>query len=89
MATMNISIPDGMKAFVEEQAAKQGFGTVSEYIESTDAFLAGLRFLPITKFPTYLLFYRPLDDGIELIRVLHGARDIARLLEFEEEEPDS
>jgi antitoxin ParD1/3/4 len=32
MATMNISIPDEMKAFVEEQAAKQGFGTVSEYI---------------------------------------------------------
>ena len=30
MATMNISIPDEMKAFVEEQAAKIGFGTVSE-----------------------------------------------------------
>ncbi|MGB8353529.1 MAG: type II toxin-antitoxin system RelE/ParE family toxin [Chthoniobacteraceae bacterium] len=24
----------------------------------------------------YLIFYRPIDDGIELIRVLHGARDI-------------
>jgi antitoxin ParD1/3/4 len=32
MATMNISIPDEMKAFVEEQAAKRGFGTVSEYM---------------------------------------------------------
>lgn len=32
MATMNISIPDEMKAFVEEQAAKGGFGTVSEYM---------------------------------------------------------
>ncbi len=32
MATMNISIPDEMKAFVEEQAAKCGFGTVSEYM---------------------------------------------------------
>ena len=32
MATMNISIPDEMKAFVEEQAAKSGFGTVSEYM---------------------------------------------------------
>jgi antitoxin ParD1/3/4 len=32
MATMNISIPDEMKAFVEEQVAKCGFGTVSEYM---------------------------------------------------------
>ncbi len=32
MATMNISIPDEMKAFVEEQAARKGFGTVSEYM---------------------------------------------------------
>lgn len=28
----------------------------------------------------YLLFYRPLDDGIELRRVLHGARRIEDLL---------
>ncbi len=34
MATMNISIPDEMKAFVEEQAAREGFGTVSEYMRS-------------------------------------------------------
>lgn len=25
----------------------------------------------------YLLFYRPLTDGIELVRVLHGARDLS------------
>jgi antitoxin ParD1/3/4 len=34
MATMNISLPDEMKAFVEDQAAKRGFGTVSEYVRS-------------------------------------------------------
>ena len=28
---------------------------------------------------TYLLFYRPLSDGVELIRVLHGSRDIDNL----------
>jgi len=27
-------------------------------------------------FGNYLLFFRPIDDGIQLIRVLHGARDI-------------
>lgn len=25
---------------------------------------------------SYLIFYRPIDDGIQLIRVIHGARDI-------------
>jgi toxin ParE1/3/4 len=27
----------------------------------------------------YLIFYRPATDGIEVIRVLHGARDIPEL----------
>ena len=34
MATMNISLPDALKAFVEDQAAKEGFGTVSEYVRA-------------------------------------------------------
>lgn len=34
MATMNISLPDEMKTFVETQAAKEGFGTTSEYLRS-------------------------------------------------------
>ncbi|MGA3170579.1 MAG: type II toxin-antitoxin system RelE/ParE family toxin [Chthoniobacteraceae bacterium] len=25
---------------------------------------------------SYLIFYRPIDDGIQLIRVIHGAREI-------------
>lgn len=28
----------------------------------------------------YVIFYRALDDGIEVVRVLHGARDIRRLI---------
>ena len=34
MATMNISLPDDMKAFVEDEAARKGFGTVSEYVRT-------------------------------------------------------
>jgi toxin ParE1/3/4 len=32
----------------------------------------------LRSFPSgsYVIFYRRLDDGIEIIRVLHGARDI-------------
>jgi toxin ParE1/3/4 len=29
----------------------------------------------------YIIFYRPLPDGIQVIRVLHGARDLPPLFE--------
>ena len=29
---MNISLPDGLKAFVDEQVNKRGYGTSSEYV---------------------------------------------------------
>ena len=32
MAILDISFPDDMMAFVEAQAAKEGFGTASEYL---------------------------------------------------------
>lgn len=32
MSTMNISLPQDMKAFVDEQVAKRGYGTSSEYV---------------------------------------------------------
>ena len=32
MSTMNISLPDSLKAFVDEQASERGYGTSSEYV---------------------------------------------------------
>jgi antitoxin ParD1/3/4 len=32
MGTMNVSLPDRLKDFVEEQVARQGYGTTSEYV---------------------------------------------------------
>ncbi|MEA3276884.1 MAG: type II toxin-antitoxin system ParD family antitoxin [Pseudomonadota bacterium] len=32
MSTMNISLPDSLKAYVDEQVAGRGFGTSSEYV---------------------------------------------------------
>ena len=43
--------------------------------------LAGLRVVPIADFSNYLVFYRPEDNGITIVRVLHGARDIDRVLD--------
>lgn len=41
--------------------------------------LAGLRVWPIAGFPNHLVFYRPAANGIEVVRVLHAARDIESL----------
>jgi antitoxin ParD1/3/4 len=32
MSTMNISLPESLKAFVDEQVAGRGYGTSSEYM---------------------------------------------------------
>ncbi|CAM5550428.1 ribbon-helix-helix domain-containing protein [Eoetvoesiella caeni] len=32
MGTMNISLPDSLKAYVDDQVAHRGFGTHSEYV---------------------------------------------------------
>jgi toxin ParE1/3/4 len=39
---------------------------------------SGLRGFPIGN---YVIFYQPANDGIEVIRVLHGARDIPELFD--------
>ena len=42
--------------------------------------LEEVRFFPVTRFRRYLVFYRPVEGGIEILRVLHGARDLRRIL---------
>jgi antitoxin ParD1/3/4 len=32
MGTMNISLPDSLRAFVDEQVTERGYGTSSEYV---------------------------------------------------------
>ena len=32
MSTMNISLPDSLKTFVDEQVSQRGYGTSSEYV---------------------------------------------------------
>ena len=32
MSTMNISLPEGLEAFVDEQVAERGYSTSSEYV---------------------------------------------------------
>jgi toxin ParE1/3/4 len=39
---------------------------------------SGMRGFPVGN---YIIFYHPVDDGIEVIRVLHGARDVPKFFE--------
>ena len=43
--------------------------------------LRGLRSRPISGFASWLVFYRVEGDVIEVVRVLHGARDLPATLE--------
>lgn len=43
--------------------------------------LQGMRMWPIPGFEKFLIFCRATDDTLEIIRVLHGARDIAAIFE--------
>jgi toxin ParE1/3/4 len=49
-------------------------------LESKNIDLQGVRWFPVKGFPKVLVFYRPLNDGVEVLRVLHGAQDLAFLL---------
>src|SRR5260370_42333585 len=46
--------------------------------------LTGMRRVAVKGFEKYLLFYLPHENGIDVIRVIHGARDIDSLFEQEE-----
>ncbi len=78
---------EAARASLEALAAMPGAGSPCGL---SDARLRDVRRWPISGFRKYLVFYRPLhdpqgqvEDGIEVLRVLHGARDVRLLLELD------
>ena len=58
-----------------------GMPEIGTRYEHNHPALADLRFLPLSPpFKRFLVFYRPVADGIEIARVLHGARDLRSIL---------
>ena len=43
--------------------------------------LSGLRSFPIKGFDKHLVFYRPTEHGIDVLRILHGARDLGAIFD--------
>lgn len=48
---------------------------------SANAKLLGLRWTKVRDFPNHLIFFKLSDDLIEVVRILHGARDIDAIFE--------
>jgi toxin ParE1/3/4 len=47
----------------------------------TSARTFGIRVWAVRGFRNHLVFYRPTEQGIDVVRVLHGARDIEALFQ--------
>lgn len=77
-----IDNPKAARQFGEELWA--AFGRIADYPEAgavATGFSVPLRFVRVSpRFRRYLIFYRqPDESAIEIVRVLHAARDLARL----------
>lgn len=58
-------------------ARMPGLGSPCEF---RSLHLRDIRVRPIRGFRKHLIFYRPIRGGVEIVRVLHGARDVKALL---------
>jgi toxin ParE1/3/4 len=38
-----------------------------------------IRSFLVTEFSNYIVYYRPVSDGVQVLRVLHGSRDHGRM----------
>lgn len=79
--------PDAADRFLN--ALEQAFDTLANMPEMgalrhlDNPALEGIRMWPIKGFEKHLIFYRPIDGGIEVIRILNAARDIENILKAE------
>ncbi len=58
-------------------AARPGLGARVEFAEDL---YPGLRCRPIERHKNHLIFYRPTAEGVKIMRIIHGARDVEAIL---------
>ena len=73
---------DASSATFEAIARSPGIG---ERRPSARLDAADLRVCRVEGFENYLAFYRTTDAGILIVRVFHGARDLGRMIDSEDE----
>ena len=62
---------------MKELAKAPGIGSAKQFL---DPRLANVRSWWIKGFPKHLVFYQSIENGIMVLAVIHGSRDIERLL---------
>lgn len=60
-----------------------GFPTIGKVSQFSDPRLVNIRQIAIKGFPKYIIFYRILENEVEVLRVIYGTRDIQAILESE------
>ena len=73
---------DAAEASFEQLANMPKMGSPRQFKNPS---LAGLRMWPVKGFRKHLIFYRLTAGGVEVIRMLHAARDIEKILEEDNE----
>ena len=68
---------DSMEGSLRRLAVMPGIGVL---YDTQDPRLSGLRCARVDGFRNHVIYYRPTDAGIDVVRVLHAARDTKRLL---------
>jgi toxin ParE1/3/4 len=74
--------PDAAGRFLQAIENECKFIALNPGIGSKEAFprLVGIRSWRVAGFENYLIFYRADSNELTLLRLLHGARDLPRLL---------
>ena len=89
--TQHQDLRTGLRFYRAAEETFQLLARQPEMGKQTDyqnSFLTGMRMFPVKRFPNHLVFYLKVDSGIEIIRVLHSARDIASLFKHGEEDSE-
>lgn len=71
---------EAVEASVEQLLRMPGMGARRE---SRNPALKGLRLWPVKEFDEFLIFYVVAKDTVRVVRILHGKRDIERILKKE------
>jgi toxin ParE1/3/4 len=69
---------DAVQETLKELASEPGMGSPKKF---PDPDLAQVRSWRIKGFPNHLIYYIPLENGIDVLTIIHGARDVETFLE--------
>jgi toxin ParE1/3/4 len=68
---------DAVEGTLQTLSQMPGMGAPRDFASRR---LKGMRMMPVDGFEKHLIFYMPVENGIEVVRVLHASRDIPSVM---------